>query len=57
MKPKHNIVNKVEIPNQRLPKIVLAYLALVLETAVNHQALLVLKQYFNKLTISFIIKT
>ena len=30
--------------NHKLPNLVLAYLALVLELAVNHQALLVLKQ-------------
>ena len=44
MNPRHITVNKVEIPNHRLPNLVLAYLALVLELAVNHQALLVLKQ-------------
>lgn len=35
--------NKFEKPNQKLPNVVLANLALDLELAVYHQALLVLK--------------
>ena len=45
------IDSRFESPNQKLPRAVLANLSLVLDVAVNHQALLVLQPYFRELII------
>ena len=53
--PKVPIDNKLEKPSQKLPRVVLANLALDLDVAVYHQALLVLKTNFKLLNNIFTI--